>query len=116
FGTEVPPDQQERIERYTRQLTDEIERVARTALDRRRPGRLAWGQGEAGFAINRRPPTPQGKVDRIGVNPGGPVDHTLPLLRATGDDGSVLAVLVNYACHCTTLGGEFNKLCGDWAG
>ena len=25
-------------------------------------------------------------------------------------------MVANYACHCTTLGGEFNKLCGDWAG
>ena len=25
-------------------------------------------------------------------------------------------MLVNYACHCTTLGGEFNKICAEWAG
>ncbi len=25
-------------------------------------------------------------------------------------------LVVNYACHCTTLGGEFNKICADWAG
>lgn len=112
----VPPDQQERIDRYTRELTDKIEQVARTALDRRRPGRMAWGQGEVGFARNRRPFTSEGKVTRIGDNPGGPVDHSLPLLRVVGDDGKVRAVLVNYACHCTTLSGEFNKLCGDWAG
>ena len=23
---------------------------------------------------------------------------------------------MNYACHCTTLGGEFNQICADWAG
>ena len=38
------------------------------------------------------------------------------MLRVTAADGSLRAVLVNYACHCTTLGGDFNKLCGDWAG
>jgi hypothetical protein len=37
-------------------------------------------------------------------------------LRVTDADGALRAVLVNYACHCTTLGGDFNKLCGDWAG
>jgi hypothetical protein len=34
----------------------------------------------------------------------------------TGLDGAVRAVVLGYACHCTTLGGEFNKICGDWAG
>src|SRR5262249_6184607 len=26
------------------------------------------------------------------------------------------AVLFGYACHCTTLGGEFNRICAEWAG
>jgi hypothetical protein len=116
FGGPVPSDQAERIDRYTRELTDKIEMAARVALDRRRPGRLAWGQGEVGVAANRRPVLKDGKVAGIGVNRGGPVDHSLPVLRATGDDGRLIAVVANYACHCTTLTGEFNKLCGDWAG
>jgi neutral ceramidase len=116
FGTPIPADQQERIDRYTRELTDKIEQVARAALDARRPGRLAWAQGEAGISVNRRPLTPEGKVVRIGVNPAGPVDRALPLLRVIGDDGQVRAVVVNYACHCTTLNGDFNKFCADWAG
>lgn len=41
---------------------------------------------------------------------------TRPVLRATDPDGKVWAVLAGYVCHCTTLGGEFNKICGDWAG
>jgi hypothetical protein len=38
------------------------------------------------------------------------------VLRASDASGKVRAVLFGYACHCTTLGGEFNKICGDWAG
>ena len=34
-------------------------------------------------------------------------------MRFCGTDPFLVA---NYACHCTTLGGEFNKVCGDWAG
>jgi hypothetical protein len=114
FGVPIPPEQQEVVDRYTRELTDKIEQVARAALDERRPGRLAWGQGSVGFAVNRRQPTAKGVA--IGVNAPGPVEHTLPLLRASDATGAVRAVLVNYACHCTTLGGDFNKICGDWAG
>jgi hypothetical protein len=65
--------------------------------------------------MNRRLLTP-GKPVQLRPNPDGPVDHALPVLRATDADGKLLAVVVNYACHCTTLTGEFMKACGDWAG
>jgi hypothetical protein len=38
------------------------------------------------------------------------------MLCAKDEHGKLLGVLVNYACHCTTLGGTFMKFCGDWAG
>jgi hypothetical protein len=40
----------------------------------------------------------------------------MPLLRINGPDGRLRAVWLSYACHCTTLGGDTNYLCGDWAG
>ena len=73
------------------------------ALAARKPGRLAWAQGEVGFAANRR-------------TPGGVVDHSLPVLKVVGDDGSLRAVVVNYACHCTTIDPKENLVSGDWAG
>ncbi|MBX6314325.1 MAG: neutral/alkaline non-lysosomal ceramidase N-terminal domain-containing protein [Isosphaeraceae bacterium] len=115
FATEIPPEHQEHIDRYTRELTDQIEAAALKALADRRPGRLAWTEGRVGFAANRRV-LKEGRWVGFGVTPGGPVDHALPMLRATDADGKLRAVLVNYACHCTTLGGKFNKICGDWAG
>ena len=90
FGKPIPAEHQARIDRYTRVLTDRLEQVCLDAMKSRRPARLAWAQGKAGFAANRR-------------TPGGPVDHSLPVLKATGIDGTLLAVVVNYACHCTTL-------------
>jgi hypothetical protein len=35
-------------------------------------------------------------------------------LKITDPDGSLRAVFVNYACHGTTLGGNVNKIHGDW--
>jgi putative membrane-bound dehydrogenase-like protein len=103
FAMPVPADQQATIERYTRELTDKLERVALAALADRQPSRLGWNLGRVAFARNRR-------------TAGGPVDQALPLLCVTSPTGRTRAVLANYACHCTTLGGEFNRLCGDWAG
>jgi hypothetical protein len=114
FAAPIPAEHQQRIDRYTSRLRDRIEEVARAALADRRPRRLAWGQGTAAVARNRRQATAKGV--QIGSNPTGPVDHTLPVLRVRDPDGAVRAVLLNYACHCTTLGGDFNKVCGDWAG
>ena len=38
------------------------------------------------------------------------------MLCATDEQGKHLAIVVNYACHCTTLTDTDNKIHGDWAG
>jgi len=108
------PEQQERIVRYTRQLSQWIEQVAMEALEARKPARLAWAQGSLKFAANRRL-LKDGKWTGFGVNPAGPVDHDMPMLRAVDAQGKLMAVLVNYACHCTSLRGNFKQIHGDWA-
>src|SRR5687767_752753 len=54
FANPLPPDHLGRIIRYQEQLLDKLEKVAIMALESRRPALLAWGQGEVGFAKNRR--------------------------------------------------------------
>ena len=103
FGKPIPADQQARIDRYTRDLVDKLERVCLDALADRKPARLAWARGSVGFAANRR-------------TPGGQVDHDLPVLRATAPDGTLRAVVANYACHCVTIPPKENLIDGDWAG
>jgi putative membrane-bound dehydrogenase-like protein len=114
FSRDIPPDQQATIDRYTRELIDKLEQVARAALKDRRPGKLSWSQGSVAFARNRR--VVVGDTARFGDNATGPVDHALPVLKVEDADGKLRAIIANYACHCTTLGGEFNRVCGDWAG
>jgi hypothetical protein len=114
FAQDIPADQQAVIDRYTEELIRKMESVAVTALADLRPARLAWAQGRVEFARNRR--APRGTNYAIGVNQTAPVDHSLPVLRVTDPEGRLRALIVNYACHCTTIGGEFNKVCGDWAG
>lgn len=115
FSTPYPPEQQARIDNNTRDLTDGIEKAAMLALADRKPARLAWAQGSVGFATNRRI-VENGKYLKMGDNKNGLVDHSLPIICVTDAAGKVRGVLVNYACHSTTLGGGFNKIHGDWAG
>lgn len=107
--------QREHLEQYARFLIDRLEKVVCDALAARRPGRLAWTRGAVGFAANRRV-LKEGKWSGFGSTPGAPVDHTLPLLRVTDPDGKLLAVVINYACHATTLRGGFKQVHGDWPG
>ena len=111
----VTPEEKAHIDAYRRELTDHIEQAALRALADRRPARLGWAQGAVGFAVNRRV-VESGRWVRIGENPAGPVDRSLPLLRVTDPAGRVRGLVVNYACHCTTLGSDFTRVHGDWAG
>ena len=112
FGTDIPADHAERIARYTRDTIDNLEKVALSAIASAQKCELAWANGEVGFAMNRRFPTPTGYANK--PYPEGPTDHALPVLRVTAADGKVIAVLTAYACHCTTT--SFNRIHGDWAG
>lgn len=107
--------EREHLEQYARQLEDQLEQLVLQALAARRPARLEWSQGSVGFASNRRV-LKDGRWSGFGSVPGAPVDHSLPLLRVMGLDGKSIALVVNYACHNTTLRGDFKQVHGDWAG
>ncbi|MCB1063529.1 MAG: neutral/alkaline non-lysosomal ceramidase N-terminal domain-containing protein [Verrucomicrobiae bacterium] len=102
---------------YTQLLQDRIVELVTTALSQcDQPAHLSQATGVAPFVMNRREPT----VDRgiiLGVNPRGPVDRSVPALRITGaNDGRLLCVVFQAACHNTTLGGNFYRITGDYAG
>src|SRR5260370_1737745 len=97
-------EDQSRVEQYSRRLTDQLVSAIGAALGDLAPANLSFGNGAAGFAINRR------------ANPTRPVDHDVPVLKVTAPDGKLRAVLFGYACHNTTLTGEFYQFSGDYAG
>jgi hypothetical protein len=101
--------------RFMTQLSERMEKVVLDALASRKPARLAWTQGTVGFAGNRRT-LKDGKWVGFGQYPDGPVDHSLPMLKVTDGDGKLIAVVVNYACHNTTLRANFVKIHADWGG
>lgn len=101
------------IDRYTDGLIDHLEEVALEALAERRPSRVEWALGSVGFAENRRV-LKDGNWVGWGFDPTGPVDHDLPVMKVSGRDGTVRAVLLTYACHAATRGG--NAIHGDWPG
>lgn len=108
-------EQRERLERYADQLTDRLVEVVSEALDNRQSARLEIARGSVPVAANRRV-LKDGKWSGFGAVPDAPVDHELAVLKVTGENGKVLALVANYACHNTTLRGRFMEIHGDWAG
>ncbi|HEY0456183.1 MAG TPA: neutral/alkaline non-lysosomal ceramidase N-terminal domain-containing protein, partial [Verrucomicrobiae bacterium] len=103
LSREFTAEEQKAIDTYTEQLLAWLEECAEKALAARQPAQLSWAQGSVDFARNRRT-----------IN--GPVDHALPVLKATDARGQLLGFVISYACHCTTLGSDYNQFHGDWAG
>ena len=116
FGKPIPPGHQKAIDRYAVELEEKLLQVAREALERRAPSQLSWSKGEVRFAANRRVGYLKRTYGDQRTIPA-PVDYDLPALFVHGVNGELKAVLLSYACHCTTLsGGTFNQVHGDWAG
>jgi hypothetical protein len=97
---------------YTEQLFEKLSAVVAEALASLAPAKLDYQRSRCGFAMNRRRPTEKGFANA--PNSDGPVEHTVPVLRVTGTDGKLRAVLFGYACHNTSIGFDF--FCGDYAG
>src|SRR5262245_5203386 len=114
FSYGLTPEQEAAVERYSRELETKIVQVVEQAFKDRSPARLWFGRGKAGFAINRRAAKSGGV--QINVNPAGPVDHEVPVIRISGKDGELRGILFGYACHNTTLTGDNYQINGDYAG
>ena len=108
----LSPEDQVEVSLYSQKLTDDLVELIGSALSNLSPAVVTSGHGSAGFAVNRRQFTDDGVV--IGVNPSGPVDHDVPVIKVASPDGTLRAVLFGYACHNTTSG--TNLINGDYAG
>jgi len=79
------------------------------------PARLGIGTGSSAANINRRARDVDGTIS-LGLNPDGPVDRQIGLIRLDKPDGAPLALIANYAMHGTVMGGQFTQISGDGPG
>ena len=94
------------IARYSEKLQGMIYDAIAKAVANLKPATLAFEQGYAGFAVNRR---------RVGHREyPGPVDQDVPVLAVKGGDGRYIALLFGYACHNTIM--DDYTVHGDYAG
>lgn len=112
---DLDAEQSKAVANYTQQLKIKLIKLIGQAIKDSSPAKLSFGRGSAQFAMNRREKRPNGSI-AIGVNREGPVDKEVPVLKVESADGILRGVLFGYACHNTTLTGEFYEFSGDYAG
>ena len=91
---------------YTLQLTDSIVAAVDMAVANLAPMVISSGKGSAAFARNRR----DAKLTYR------PIDNDVPVLKIATPEGEIKALLFGYACHNTTLDGNYMEVSGDYAG
>ena len=100
---------------YTAESTKALIAAIKEARAKLEPARLGVGWGFARANINRRARDEEGPTF-LGLNPDGPVDRQIGLIRLEKANGKLLALITNYAMHGTVLGGENTKISGDAPG
>jgi neutral ceramidase len=100
---------------YARLVKSSLIQAVKEARAKLIPARLSTAVGKSSANINRRARTPDGQI-LLGMNPDGPVDRQLGLMKLTGSDGALIAVIANYAIHGTVLGAENLLISGDAPG
>jgi neutral ceramidase len=96
---------------FEQKLIDGITRARQQLV----PARMGVGWGFSQANINRRAVDVDGKAS-LGLNPDGPVDRRIGLIRIDKEDGGTIALIANYAIHGTVLGPQYTLVSGDAPG
>lgn len=100
---------------YTEATLRQLVGGVKEAIRKLEPARIAIGTGISFANINRRARDVDGKIS-LGMNPDGPVDRQIGLIRIESASGAPIALIANYAMHGTVMGGSWMEISGDAPG
>ena len=106
----------EMIEAFVKELNAKLVSVATQAMTTIQEAVITYGVGRCSMATNRDYWDDESGFYACGYNPGVPADDTLLVARINDSQGTVLATVVNYACHPTTLAWENTLISPDYIG
>lgn len=101
---------------YLESVAETTARLAKDCVARLEPVEIVYGRGQCDLAAHRD--FFDGATGHFvcGFTPGVPADDLVLVARVTDRKGSTRAVLVNYACHPTTLAWENTVISPDYIG
>jgi len=106
----------EMIGPYLDRLTEQLGKLAASAKHRLQPATIVYGTGRCNLAQNRDFFDEERQQFVCGFNPKGPADDTLLVAKVVSAESQPLAVVINYACHATTLAWQNTLVSPDYLG
>lgn len=106
----------EMIAPYLDQLAVKISDLVRQSIQSARPATINYGVGRCSLATNRDYWDSEQSSFVCGFNPEGTADDTVIVGRVSDESGKILATIVNYACHPTTLAWDNTQISPDYIG
>lgn len=103
------------VDAYGAVLERRVVRVVNEAAADLQPAAIGAGWGDCLMNMNRRAVNAQGKTV-LGRNPYGACDHSVGVMRIDREDGSPMAVMLNWSSHATTMGSGNYLITADWPG
>jgi hypothetical protein len=101
---------------YLQTLGERAGELVRQCVASLVPAGIVYGRGRCSLAAHRDFWDGERQEFVCGFNPDGPADDTVIVARVTAEDGRVLAGIVNYACHPTTLAWDNTLISPDYIG
>jgi hypothetical protein len=101
---------------YLDSVAARLAEVAARAMRDARPATILYGRGRCDLAAHRDAWDERTGQFVCGLNPAGPADDTVVAARIVADEGGIIADVVNYACHPTTLAWDNTAISPDYVG
>jgi hypothetical protein len=104
------------IEPYLDELNKKVIAAADEALASLDEATITYAVGRCNMAANRDYPDEQNGIYATGYNPDREADDTVLVGRVTDAAGNARLIIVNYACHPTTLAWDNTLISPDYVG
>ncbi len=101
---------------YLTRLGTTIAALVAESVDSLQPAVMQYAAGRCDLAANRDFFDEETDQYVCGLNPEGPSDDTVLVVRVSAGEQGTLATLVNYACHPTTLAWDNTLISPDYVG
>ncbi|MGB9596266.1 MAG: neutral/alkaline non-lysosomal ceramidase N-terminal domain-containing protein, partial [Candidatus Poribacteria bacterium] len=96
-------------------LANEISTAINEAVSNMISAKVSVGIGKSDVGVNRRERRPDGQIV-LGHNEDGFVDRQVGVIKISSENGDPIAIMINYGCHGTVLGGANYLISADYMG
>lgn len=107
-GDKIPP--------YLAELRSKLADACGQAVATMQEAIVTYARGCCDMAANRDYWDEENQIYACGFNPDAPADDTVVVARISDRSGQLLATLINYACHPTTLAWDNTLISPDYVG